>query len=110
VTRRVRYHKRFRGELAAQVSWLRKHRSPCDIRRLRVATASFSKRIAANPGIGYEVERQGVASYRVFHVSAGLPYLVWYVYGVMDLRGPVDLLMFLHVSQDRERFDAHWFD
>ncbi len=56
------------------------------------------------------MERDGVASYRVFCIGAGLPYLVWYVYSLADPRAPVRLMMSLHQAQDRERFDARLFD
>jgi plasmid stabilization system protein ParE len=96
--------------LAAQVKWLRRHRPPQDRIRLRDALAAFTKRVAAQPGIGHEMERDGVASYRVFRIGAGLPYLVWYVYSLADPRAPVRLVMSLHQAQDRERFDARLFD
>ena len=100
----------FRADVARQLSWLRAHRSPGERLRLRAALTSFKKRVAAHAALGYEIERDGADSYRVFHIGAGLPYLVWYVYDVADLRGAVDLLMLLHVAQDRERFDAQRFD
>jgi len=106
----VRLHEAFRGDVAAQLNWLRAHRSLHERLRLRAALASFTKRVAAHTASGYEIERDGDESYRVFHIGAGLPCLVWYVYSVADAHGPVRLVMFLHVAQDRERFDASRFD
>lgn len=110
MARPVRYRETFRKDLVAQVSWLRDHRPPEQRVRLRAALAAFTKRVAAYPGIGSEIEHDGVASYRVFHLGAGLPYVVWYIYSVTDARGPVRLLMLMHDAQDRERFDARLFD
>ncbi len=106
----MRSRETFRADVATQLSWLRARRSPKEHQRLRAALTAFRKRVAAHAALGYEIERDGVDSYRVFHVGAGLPYLVWYVYSVSHRRAPVDLLMLLHVAQDRDRFDARRFD
>jgi plasmid stabilization system protein ParE len=110
VARPVRYHQTFEQDVAAQLSWLRRHRAPSDRNRLSAALTLFTRRVGAHPAVGHEIERHGVDSYRVFHLGAGLPYLVWYAYSLEDGRGPVRLMRLLHESQDRERFDARDFD
>ena len=108
--RPVVYHESFRRDLRRQIAWLHEHRPPQERIRLRAALTAFAKRVALHPGIGNEIERDGVASYRVFPLGAGLPYVVWYVYDLADVRAPIRLMMFLHQAQDRERFDARRFD
>ena len=110
MARPVRYRESFKRDLTERVSWLRRHRSVEQRARLRAAIAEFVRRVAMHPGIGYEVERDGVASYRVFALGAGLPYVLWYVYMPTNDRGAVDILMLLHDAQDRERFDPSRFE
>ena len=47
-------------------------------------------------------------SWRVFPLSARLPFLVWYFYDEADEGGPVSLVLLLHEKQDRspDRGDA----
>lgn len=108
--RRVRYHERFRRDLAAQVRWLAEHRDPGERAALRAALRGFAGRVTTHPGVGAEVEHRGERSYRVFPIGGPLPYLVWYLYDVADAKAPVSLLMLLHEAQDRERFDPGDFD
>ena len=108
--RRIRYHERFRRDLATRVRWLAANRPAAEREHLRAALDAFMKRAAAHPGIGREIERRGTRSYRVSPISGRLPYLVWYVYDLADRRGPVSLLMILHEAQDRERFDEGDWD
>ena len=49
-------------------------------------------------------------SYRVFRLGAGLAYRIWYGYAPDAKSGVIALLMLLHDSQDRERFDASEFE
>jgi plasmid stabilization system protein ParE len=81
-----------------------------DRARFRVAIELFIRRIAANPGIGHELERVDARSLRVFALGAGLPYRVWYRYSPDDRDGDIELLLLLHDAQDRERFDPTEFE
>lgn len=58
-----------------------------------------------HPALGEETERHGTTSWRVFPLSARLPYLVGYFYDVADERAPVSLVLLVHEAQDREAFD-----
>lgn len=110
MARRVRYHENFRSDLAARVSWLQADRPPEERAGLRKALASFSRRIARFPRIGREVDRRATISYRARPIGGPLPYIIWYSYDMVDASGPVSLLMLLHESQDRERFDPGDFE
>lgn len=110
MTRRLRYHAQFAADLAQRVRWLQKHRPPEQRRNLAQALAAFKERVAAFPGLGHEVERRGMVTYRVRPIGDPLPYLVWYSYDAADENGVVSLLMLLHEAQDRERFDPDRFE
>lgn len=110
MARSVRYDAQFRADLAEHVRWLRRYRPPEHRTNLARAIASFKKRVAAFPGMGHEVALRGSVSYRVRPLTEPLPYLVWYSYDAARADGPISLLMLLHESQDRERFDASRFE
>ena len=103
--RRVRDLDTFTRSVGEQIRWLEGHRPLDDASRFRDAIEAFIRRIAASPGIGHELERVEARSLRVFALGAGLPYRVWYRYSPDDRDGEVKLLLLLHDSQDRERFD-----
>jgi hypothetical protein len=46
----------------------------------------------------------------VFRLGGGLPYRIWYGYAPGAKSGVIALLMLLHDSQDRERFDPTEFE
>lgn len=89
--------------------WLRRHRSGEQIANLRQALRTFLGRVTAFPAAAQEVEECGTICYRVRLLGEPLPYLVYYSYDDADDNGPVSLLMLLHESQDRERFDPSRF-
>lgn len=107
--RQVRYRARFRSDLAAQLTYLRRNRPPVERERLREAIGRFGRIVAGTPGIGEPFEMRGTTSYRVFPLTARLPYLVLYSYDTASPAAVVWLEMLVHESQDRERFDpAPW--
>lgn len=110
MARSVRYDEQFRADLAERVRWLQRHRPPDQRRNLARAIGSFKERVAAFPGIGQEVTLRDTVSYRVRPLAEPLPYLVWYSYDTARADGSISLLMLLHESQDRERFDASRFE
>lgn len=110
MARRVRYHVQFAADLVERLRWLQKHRPPVQRTNLAQALATFRQRVTAFPGLGQEIERRGTVSYRVRPVADPLPYYVWYSYDTADERGVIALLMLLHQSQDRERFDPSRFE
>jgi len=108
--RRVRDRDTFTRTVGEQLRWLERNRTMNDRTRFSVAIESFIRRIAANPGIGHELARAETRSLRVFALGAGLPYRVWYRYSPDDRDGDIELLLLLHDSQDRERFDPTEFE
>lgn len=110
MARAIRYHEQFRQDLGERARWLARHRPPEQRLDLRREMRSFIKRVTGFPGLGEEVEKRGSISYRVRLLGEPLPYLVWYSYDEDDPDGAVSLLMLLHESQDRARFDPRRFD
>lgn len=110
MARRVRYDAQFRADLAERVRWLQRYRPPEQRKNLARAIASFEERVAAFPGMGQELTLRGTVSYRARPLAEPLPYLVWYSYDTARADGPISLLMLLHESQDRERFDVSRFE
>lgn len=110
MARRVGKSARFIRDVDEQIRWLERHRPFDDIVRFRAAIDAFARRVGASPGVGEEVLATAARSYRVFRLGAGLPYRVWYHYAPGTKNGIVALLMLLHDSQDRERFDPAEFE
>jgi plasmid stabilization system protein ParE len=110
LARSIHRHRTFTRNVDEQVRWLERHRPVDDVLRFRAALDAFARRISANPGVGEEVAVTAARSYRVFRLGSGLPYRIWYGHAPGANSRVIALLMLLHDSQDRERFDPTEFE
>jgi plasmid stabilization system protein ParE len=98
--RRIRFHAGFRVDLRSHLSWLREHRDPAWIERLRTEIDEATSLLTSFPDMGALEGEDGAVILRKLLFSK-LPYLIWYARDTRDPRGDIWILRLFHARQDR---------
>lgn len=98
MTRRVRIHAAFRGDLRAQLTWLVANGDPVYIESLQEGLAEVEALLARHPAVGALEARAASSELRRLLLRRA-PYVVWYAWD--PERGEIWLLRLFHRRQQR---------